>query len=51
LEYYREGGSEKHVRDIRAMLRVSSELLDLPTLHNWIEQRNLGAEWADCQPI
>jgi len=30
LEYYREGGSEKHLRDIRAMLAVSGELLDRP---------------------
>ena len=25
LEYYREGGSEKHLRDIRSMLAVSGD--------------------------
>jgi hypothetical protein len=25
LEYYREGGSEKHLRDLRSMLAVSGE--------------------------
>jgi hypothetical protein len=45
LEYYREGGSEKHLRDIRAMLAVSGELINHAELKNWIEQRQLQAEW------
>lgn len=50
LEYYREGGSEKHLRDIRAMLAVSGELLDRAALQEWIGRLNLNAEWARCQP-
>jgi len=45
LEYYREGGSEKHLRDIRAMLVVSDSLLDPQLLEDWIQRRGLGVEW------
>jgi hypothetical protein len=46
LEYYREGGSEKHLRDVRSMLAVSGEQLDQSALHEWIERRGLRAEWG-----
>ncbi|MFW5894263.1 MAG: hypothetical protein ACOCUY_03920 [Verrucomicrobiota bacterium] len=29
LEYYREGGSEKHFTDIRGMLEVSEDIIDM----------------------
>jgi hypothetical protein len=45
LEYYREGGSEKHLRDIRSMVAVSGEQLDRPALNDWIHRRGLQAEW------
>ena len=45
LEYFREGGAEKHLRDIRAMLAVSSEQLDRPTLNEWIQRQGLEIEW------
>jgi hypothetical protein len=45
LEYFREGGSEKHLRDIRAMLAVSGELLDQVALREWIQKLNLETEW------
>ena len=45
LEYHREGGSEKHLRDIRAMLAVSGEQLDRPALEEWIRRRGLELEW------
>jgi len=46
LEFYREGGSQKHLRDIRSMLRVSPELIDMETLERWIRHRGLGEPWA-----
>ena len=49
LEYFREGGSEKHLRDIRAMLAVSGELIDQPALQEWIARLNLKTEWERCQ--
>jgi hypothetical protein len=45
LEYYREGGSEKHLRDIRAMLAISGDLLDRPALLDWITRLGLETEW------
>lgn len=45
LEYHREGGSEKHLRDIRAMLAISGDLLDRPVLAEWIRRRDLEVEW------
>ena len=43
--YYREGGSEKHLRDIRAMLAISGDLLDRPALLDWITRFGLETEW------
>lgn len=47
LEFYREGGSAKHLRDVRAMLAVSPELIDLPTLEGWVRRRGLEGEWSE----
>jgi len=33
------------LRDIRAMLAVSGEQLDYPTLNEWIQRQGLQAEW------
>ena len=45
LEYHREGGSEKHLRDIRAMLSVSGDQLNRGELHEWIARLALETEW------
>ena len=45
LEYFREGGSDKHLRDIRAMLAVSGDLLDRAALQSWVQKLNLETEW------
>ena len=45
LEFYREGGSDKHPRDIRSMLKVSGEQIDLAALDEWIRARGVEAEW------
>jgi hypothetical protein len=49
LEFYREGGSEKHIRDIRSMLKVSKGLLDPEQLEKLIEERGLEDAWAKAQ--
>jgi len=46
LEYFREGGSIKHLDDIRAMLRVSGEDMDRDALEKTIAARGLHAEWS-----
>jgi hypothetical protein len=45
LEYFREGGSEKHLKDIRGILSVSREQVDQAVLEEWIARRKLQAEW------
>jgi hypothetical protein len=48
LEYLREGGSDKHVRDIRAV--VAATALDRAFLDGRIARLGLDAEWRRCQP-
>lgn len=46
LEYFREGGSEKHLRDIRSMLAVSGGQINRTELDELINSRQLRTEWA-----
>jgi hypothetical protein len=46
LEYYREGGSEKHLRDIQSMVAVSGPQIELPELRDWITRLGLEKEWS-----
>ena len=45
LRYYREGGSEKHLRDITGILRVSSELVDREYVDRWAATLGLSEIW------
>ena len=38
LLYYREGGSDKHLRDIAGVLQISPELIERDRLQRWAEQ-------------
>jgi len=49
LEYYREGGSEKHLRDIRSMLKVSGEQIDRSELNEWIQRQAVQEQWKKVQ--
>jgi len=49
LEYFREGGSEKHLRDIRAMLAVSGELIDREALTEWIRRQGVSEQWKQVE--
>ena len=46
LQYYWEGRSEKHLRDIRSMLAISGEQIDRAVLNDWIQRRGLQPEWT-----
>ena len=46
LEFFRDGGSEKHLRDIRGMLAVTD--VDRGLLENEIAQRALTDVWRRC---
>jgi hypothetical protein len=50
LEFYREGGSDKHLRDIRAMLAVSGDTMDRAALHEWIVRQGVESEWKLVAP-
>jgi hypothetical protein len=50
LEYFREGGSEKHLRDTRSMLAVSGDQINRSELAEWIRRRGLEAEWRQACP-
>ncbi len=45
LEYFKEGGSEKHRLDIHGMLEVSGDTLDLVILKEWIAKLGVHDEW------
>ncbi|NUM88686.1 MAG: hypothetical protein HUU37_05745 [Bdellovibrionales bacterium] len=45
LEYFREGGSEKHLEDIRKMLLQVEGALDHSFLEREIEERDLSKYW------
>jgi hypothetical protein len=47
LEYLREGGSDKHVRDIRFI--VAATVVDRDFLDRETERMGLRAEWRRCQ--
>jgi hypothetical protein len=45
LEYYREGESEKHLRDISSILTFSSDKIDFEMLEAHINKRTFEKEW------
>lgn len=48
LEYFREGGSAKHLRDIQGMLAQCGDTLDEGELKRWVATLGLEREWALC---
>ena len=49
LEYFREGGSEKHLRDIRSMLNISGEQINRQELSHWIDRQGVQAQWRQVE--
>jgi len=45
LEFFREGGSSKHLRDIEKMLILSADIIDFAELTQKITENSLGEEW------
>jgi len=46
MEYYRDGRSEKHIRDILGILKVSGDLIDFDYLTRWARDLGLDDIWA-----
>lgn len=45
LWYYQEGGSEKHLRDIASMLKMSGEEIDCEYINDWAGRLGFAEEW------
>jgi Nucleotidyltransferase of unknown function (DUF6036) len=45
LQYYREGGSEKHIRDILGVLKIRGERVDRTYIAEWASRLGLVDEW------
>jgi len=45
MVFYQEGGSEKHLRDIAGMIRVSGAEIDQPYIEEWSKRLGLLAIW------
>jgi len=41
LDFFREGGSEKHLSDVRSMLAVSGDTVDRRAMEEWIDKLDL----------
>lgn len=51
LEYYREGGSEKHVRDIQGMLRHHGTAIDLHVVEEKVAGLGLVEAWRRARDL
>jgi hypothetical protein len=45
LEFYREGGSDKHLRDIRSMLKILRDNVDRAYIERWAVKLRVEDEW------
>lgn len=45
LEFYREGGSDKHLRDVGGIIRVSGDQLDYPYIERWAATLGVTDQW------
>ena len=49
LEYFKQGRSEKHLRDIASMLKISSELIDRAYISSWAKRLSVIEIWEELQ--
>ncbi|HDY66147.1 MAG TPA: hypothetical protein ENH84_07960 [Phycisphaerae bacterium] len=45
MEYYRQGGSEKHLRDITGIVKVRGKDVDFKYIADWAEKLELSEIW------
>ena len=45
MEFFRQGSSEKHLRDITGILRISGDSLDLEYIEGWADHLGLETIW------
>lgn len=49
LRYYKMGNSDRHLRDVRDMLRISGDLVDVSALERWANRLGVQREWQQAQ--
>ena len=47
MEYFREGGSEKHLRDIAGVIKTSGDSIDRSYIEQWAATLKLQDIWQD----
>ncbi len=45
MEFFRKGGSDKHLRDIAGILKLSGDRLDVEYIEGWADQMGLETLW------
>ncbi len=49
LEYFREGGSEKHLRDIKGVLSIQGDTIDFDYIERWAPHLNVTKQWNEVR--
>jgi hypothetical protein len=49
MEYYKEGSSDKHIRDILGMIKISGDMIDPKYISLWAKKLNLVEIWEAIQ--
>jgi hypothetical protein len=49
LRYYQMGKSDRHLRDIHQMLRISGDLVDRLEVERWAARLGIESEWQQAQ--
>ena len=49
LRYFAMSQQDKHLRDIRGIVRLSGHLLDRTMIAHWAAKAGVGDAWRDCQ--
>lgn len=45
MEYYREGKSDKHLRDIAGVLKISGDEIDEEYIEAWVDRLGVREIW------
>ena len=45
MEYFQRGGSEKHLRDIAGIIKISGKELDIVHIERWASRKGLAEIW------
>ena len=49
LKYFKEGGSQKHLRDIRGVLAVQGDKIDRQYIYDWARKLGVADEWTTAE--